>query len=232
MNDHVMTTRSPDPAAVSVKRPFWKRYYYEYLDGFISFLVPGDSSAGYTIISDGLGHVEDVQAYLEAKKAALPPDGRIVITQYSALWEPVLRLVSHLGLRTGTVEQNWLSMGDLKNFACLAGLEPVKSGTKMLMPVYIPLASFLLNAYLANIWPFDHLGLFHYVVLRKPEPRLPVKNLSSVQPKPSISIIVPARNEAGTIEKIARELPELGASTEIVFIEGIPPITLMTRSST
>src|SRR3989338_4008825 len=36
----------------------------------------------------------------------------------------------------------------------------------------------------------------------------------------SVSIIVPARNEAGTIQKIADELPSLGSTTEIVFVEG------------
>jgi len=36
----------------------------------------------------------------------------------------------------------------------------------------------------------------------------------------SVSIVVPARNEEGTIKKIIHELPTLGASTELVFIEG------------
>ena len=33
-------------------------------------------------------------------------------------------------------------------------------------------------------------------------------------------MIVPARNEAGTIEKIVQQIPELGAFTEIIFVEG------------
>jgi glycosyltransferase involved in cell wall biosynthesis len=37
--------------------------------------------------------------------------------------------------------------------------------------------------------------------------------------RPSVSYIVPARNEAGTIRRIVEELPVLGASTEIIFIE-------------
>ena len=37
---------------------------------------------------------------------------------------------------------------------------------------------------------------------------------------PSLSIIVPARNEAGTIERIVQELPTLGVFTEIIFVEG------------
>ncbi len=37
---------------------------------------------------------------------------------------------------------------------------------------------------------------------------------------PSVSIIVPARNEAGTIQRIVDELPTLGSRTEIIFVEG------------
>lgn len=194
-------------------RSFWKRYYYDYLAKFVAFTVPAEAGKSYVVLSDVLGYVPDVQSFMNEKAAELPEDGRLVITQYNVLWEPVLRLASRIGLRIGQIEQNWLSMGDLQNFACLAGLETVKSGAKMIMPIYIPFLSAFLNGFVANIWPFSKLGLFHYVVLRKPEARYANK-------KPSISIVVPARNEAGTIERIARELPELGAFTEIIFIEG------------
>lgn len=223
-----------------MKKSFWKRYYYDYLESFVSFLTPngarvlnisqeqvvknGDISFlkekyEYIIASDVLGYIGDIQSFLRKTGESLTYDGRIVITQYNALWEPILRFASSVGLRKTIIEQNWLSMLDLKNFAYLAGYEVVKSGTKMIVPVYIPILSSLFNRFLANIWPFSHLGLFHYIVARKPEPR---QNIASggKSGSPSISIIVPARNEAGTIEKIANELPALGSFTEIIFIEG------------
>ncbi|MDB5239099.1 MAG: glycosyl transferase, family 2 [Candidatus Parcubacteria bacterium] len=190
---------------------FWKKYYYEYLNSLVNFLAPANRE-GCKVISDELGRVPDIQSFLEEAQKSLPADGRIIITQYSALWEPVLRLASRLGMRTGPIEQNWLSRHDLHTFARLAGLEVVKSGTKMIMPIYIPIISWLMNVILANIWPFSHMGLIHYAALRKAGLR--------TQARPSISIIVPARNEAGTIEKIVRDLPELGSFTEIIFIEG------------
>lgn len=191
---------------------FWKRYYYSYLKHFIDFLSPKDQS-NYLVVSDVLGRTEDIQSFLVKARLSLLPNGRLIITQYNALWEPILRLASWLGLREGPVEQNWLTMGDLKNFAYLAGFEVIKSGAKMIMPVYIPLLSSFLNRFLANFWPFSRLGLFHYIIARKLEPRFQ-------NSQPSLSIIVPARNEAGTIEKIAQELPNLGPSTEIIFVEG------------
>jgi len=220
---------TPNNGKISI----WKKYYYDYLQSILDFLVPktgsklviredqvtsnhayefGSSRSDYVVASDVLGHIYDVQAFLSEAGRSINSHGRIVITQYNALWEPILRLATAMGARKASVEQNWLSMLDLRNFAKLSGLEEVKSGAKMLLPVYIPLVSWLFNVILANIWPFSKLGLIHYMVLRKTQ--------SQSVANPTISIVVPARNESGTIEKIARELPELGSFTEIIFVEG------------
>ena len=191
--------------------PYWKRYYYDYIGEFVGFLVPADAGSSYFIATDKLGCAHDAGQFLRDAKSRIPVDGRIVITQYSALWEPVLRVASALGLRDGKTEQNWLSKQDVANLAYLNGLEIVKSGTKMLLPVYIPGLAELFNTFLANIWPFSHLGIFNYFVLRKIDRRAQTA---------SVAIVVPARNEAGTIEKMARELPQLGFHTELIFIEG------------
>ena len=37
---------------------------------------------------------------------------------------------------------------------------------------------------------------------------------------PEISIIIPARNEEGNIEKVVESLPKLGKKSEIIFVEG------------
>lgn len=210
------------------------RYYHKYVDSFIDFLVPKNKSSfkidyanrntdwstvdrkdtfDYVVIKDALAHVYDVQKFLKNASALVPDNGRIVITQYNSLWEPILKIASMIGLRKPIKEENWLSIMDIKNFAYLAGLETVKSGTKMMMPLYLPLISAFLNKIISNIFPFSKLGIFHYLVLRKRE-------LKQISNKASVSIVVPARNEAGTINKIIKELPSLGAFTELIFIEG------------
>lgn len=210
------------------KRSVWSRYYYGYLNSYVKFLIPEVRSNLYIsgfgrddfpaqkfdniVISDTLGFTEDVQTFLSKAHDQLKDDGRLLITQYNALWEPVLRLASLLRIRRGRIEQNWLAENDLKNFGQLSGFETLRSGSKMLMPIYIPIVSAFMNKVLANLWPFSHLGLFHYAVMKKARPQLPHN--------PSISIIVPARNEEGTIIKIIDGLPELGSFTEIIFVEG------------
>lgn len=167
----------------------------------------------YIIFSDVLGYVEDIEVVLREAAERLPWNGRIVITQYSALWEPLLRFASIARLRMPSCEQSWISRSDIDNFARLSGLETVRSGTRMLVPIYIPLVSALFNKYLAHIFPFTRLGIYHYTVLRK-------RDAKPAQASPSISIVVPARNEKGMIERIARELSALSCKPELIFIEG------------
>jgi glycosyltransferase involved in cell wall biosynthesis len=35
-----------------------------------------------------------------------------------------------------------------------------------------------------------------------------------------VSVVVPARNDAVNVENIFRRLPEMGAGTELIFVEG------------
>ncbi|HEY9481171.1 MAG TPA: glycosyltransferase family 2 protein [Candidatus Paceibacterota bacterium] len=188
------------------------RYYHRCVDEFVAFLTPPGRTDVYEVIKDELGFVPDVEERLRRSAAELGLEGRLVIISHNALWEPLLRLASALNLRRPNAESNWLSMGDLKNFCALAGLEPVKSGTRMILPVYIPLVSALCNNVLGAIWPFSHLGIFHYIVARKVG--------QARKSFPSLSIVIPARNEMGTIERMARELPNLGSHTELIFVEG------------
>jgi hypothetical protein len=218
------------------------RYYYSYVESLVRFLTPdnkkvlsitspmidvlsGTGIYDYVTVSDALGYIYDIENFFKDVYGALKSDGRVIVTQYSALWEPILRLASHLGLRMPPIEQNWISSIDLNTFLNLAGFEVISSGSKMLCPVHIPIISYLLNAYVANIFPFNKLGLIHYAVARKASQQAKVNNvrdsrLSADSQLPSISIIVPARNEAGTIKKIAEELPTLGSFTEVIFVEG------------
>lgn len=189
----------------------------QYADKRLSFVqseltdVPGEFD--FVVLSDVLGHVHDVEAVLKESSDRIVWNGRVVITQYNALWEPILNFASRIGLRMPSVKQNWLSGGDLENFARLAGLECVKRGTRMLLPFYVPLVSSFFNIYVANIFPFTRLGLYHYLVLRK-------QNAVPIKRKPTLSVVVPARNEAGMVDTIVKQLCDLECLTELIFVEG------------
>jgi SAM-dependent methyltransferase len=54
----------------------------------------------YVILSDLLGHLEDIWSALQGLKRVSGPDTRVVITYYNYLWEPLLRLAERMGQRT------------------------------------------------------------------------------------------------------------------------------------
>jgi glycosyltransferase involved in cell wall biosynthesis len=70
------------------------------------------------------------------------------------------------------------------------------------------------NRFLVKFLPFRWFALANFIIAR------PKPGRSSNDRLPYVSVIVPARNEAGNIEEIFKQVPEMGAGTELVFVEG------------
>jgi len=145
----------------------------------------------YIIISDLIGYLPDIEEFFRKLDKVTHSSSRIIITQYSKVWEPILDLASKIGLRMPSIDQNWVSQTDIKNFLHLSDMETIKINSKILLPKYIPLISSVFNKFLVNMPIFNKFGLVNIVIAR------PLNKTKS--DKPSVSIIVPARNEAGTI---------------------------------
>lgn len=168
--------------------------------------------ADFVLLNGNLHFERDVQSYLVALRERLTRQTRVVVIYYSALWRPFLLLATRLGWRKKTPEVNWLAPGDVENFLRLSDLEIVRHEPKVLLPVYVPLLSGMVNRYLAPLPLLRSFCLVNVVVARPvPAPLLP---------PPSVSVIVPARNEAGNIAEIVRRLPTMGPDDELIFIEG------------
>jgi glycosyltransferase involved in cell wall biosynthesis len=71
-----------------------------------------------------------------------------------------------------------------------------------------------MNRWLVRFWPLYYLALTNFMIAR----RIPCGPPSV--PPPRVSVIVPARNEAGNVPAIFDRVPEMGGGTEIVFVEG------------
>jgi glycosyltransferase involved in cell wall biosynthesis len=128
------------------------------------------------------------------------------------LWKPLARLASRAGMRSRTPELNWIAHGDLENFCHLAELEIIRRDMKMLCPIPIPFLATLLNRYLAPLPFFRLFTMLNIVVAR------PLKFRQEA--RPSVSVIVPARNESGNINEILVRCPMMGPQDEIIFVEG------------
>ena len=170
----------------------------------------------YVILSDLINDLWDVQTTIERVASVCTPATRVIINTYSRIWELPLRMAARAHLANPTLGQNWLTLADVENMLALSGFEVVRQWQEMLLPLRLPLAAPLCNRYLVKLWPLRYLGLTNFIVAR-----LGSETSAQVRgPEPLVSVIVPARNEAGNIENVVRRVPEMGAGTEIVFVEG------------
>lgn len=164
------------------------------------------------ILSDLVNELWDVQGLLERLRSLCHPGTRIIFNYYSRLWELPLGIARKMGLATPLPSQNWLTPLDLKGMLHLSGLETVRSWNEILCPLPVPLLEGMANRFLVKLWPICHLGLTNFLVARP--------NLAPVQPYPRVSVLVPARNEAGNIPEILERVPQMASGTELIFVEG------------
>ncbi len=85
----------------------------------------------------------------------------------------------------------------------------------MLFPFYLPLISSFFNRFLVRL-PFFRLFALNMYSFAKMIPAV----ADDVVKKYSVSIIIPARNEAGNIENAIKRMPVFAKHQEIIFVEG------------
>ena len=161
------------------------------------------------ILSDLINELWDVQRVFEQIKPLCTSRTRVIINFYSRFWEIPLQFTQLLNLATPTLAQNWLTHQDVMNMLNLAGFETIRSWQEVLWP--LPLGGFF-NKFLVRFWPFKEFALVNFLVAR-PQP-------TQVNEEPVVSVVVPARNEAGNIKAIFDRVPKMGCKTELVFVEG------------
>ena len=168
------------------------------------------------ILSDLVNDLWDVQRVLEKLRNISHSGTRLVLNFYNSLWRMPLSVAKWLGLGAEVMAQNWFSPDDIYNLLKLSGFEVIQNRALILLPLNIPFLSTLFNRYLVHLPPFSWFAMSNIVIAR-PDPARDKQNLSE---SPEVSIIIPARNEAGNIEDILKRIPDLGRRTEIIFVEG------------
>jgi SAM-dependent methyltransferase len=169
----------------------------------------------YVVLSDVVGALFDVWAAFRALRRVCTARTRVVVTYYNLLWEPLLRLGERVGQKMPISQQNWLGMGDLANLLELNHFEVIRRGTAQLLPVELPLVARPLNRYLASAPGLRHLALTQFFVCKLAGGGGPIPTREY-----SCSVIVPCKNERGNIDDIVARTPEMGRSTEILFVDG------------
>jgi len=198
-----------DPHSVELGERF---AHYRAVSSVAMLRTARQSTPDYILLNGTVHYERDIQEMLNQLQEALVGSERVLFVYYSMLWKPLAQLASKAGMRRRTPELNWVAHEDLASFCHLAGLEIIRRDIKLLCPIPIPLLADLLNRYLAPL-PFFRLFTMVNIVIARP-----LKPAQGAHP--SVSVVVPARNESGNITDILARCPMMGPEDEIIFVEG------------
>ena len=84
-----------------------------------------DGPFDYIVIADTIGMFEDIDGTLRLIHSLCTPSTRIIISYYSHLWEPVLKLAELLHLRSKQPRINYIATADFLNLMDLADFEVI-----------------------------------------------------------------------------------------------------------
>jgi SAM-dependent methyltransferase len=166
----------------------------------------------YIVIADTIGMFEDIDGTLRRVHHLCTPSTRIIISYYSHLWGPILKLAELLRLRSRQPAINYIATADFLNLMDLADFEVISREQRQLIPLrWFGIGPFV-NRFIAPLPGIRQLCLRTYLVGR-PVRQFPDRKLS-------VSIVIPCRNEKGNVESAILRMPKFGRSQEILFVEG------------
>ena len=177
-----------------------------------SFLTNLDGPFDYIVLSDTIGYLDDIEHVFRALRKICAPHTRLVVSYYSHLWEPVLALAEKVDKKMPQPDVNFLSSSDITNLLYLAGFEVVRTEWRQLVPKRLLGIGTLINRFLGTLPVIRRLCLRHYIVARPFE-----RNRDWA---PSVSILIPCRNEKGNIESAIKRMPRFAEAMEILYVEG------------
>ncbi|MHC4530665.1 MAG: glycosyltransferase family 2 protein, partial [Planctomycetota bacterium] len=99
----------------------------------------------------------------------------------------------------------------------LSGFEEVTHSGRTLLPLRIPVLSWIMNRLLAKMPLFSWFCLT-WVLVARPCPA--TGRGRGKHDEPTVSVLVPTRNEKGNIEEAFTRTPNMGKWTELVFVDG------------
>ncbi len=179
----------------------------------LSELKPLEETARRTLILNGnFNHGADIQELLTQLFDKIGRGDRVVAILCNPYFRWIYRVANMLRLREPDDRVTFVTNADLKNLAKLCNFETVR----LRNVGYLPFSFYGIGDFINKIMPaiplLRWLSFASVVVMR------PVKQFES---KPSLSIVIPARNESGNIENGLKRLPKMeGVDIEVIFVEG------------
>jgi hypothetical protein len=167
------------------------------------------------VVLDGnLNHSYDIEGDLAELRKNVGRNTRIFAVVYNTHLSPLYRLFKTLGLRKAPIPTTFLTVSSLSAVADLSGFRVVRIRNACFFPFRLLGIGDFINRWVPAI-PLLKWATFCSVVVFQPKhiAEEPLEN-------PSLSIVVPARNERGNIEPLFGRLDDLKAKIELIFVEG------------
>jgi hypothetical protein len=154
----------------------------------------------------------DIQKILMQIKPRLSRTSRVLAVCYNPYLRWLFSLAQTLRLREAELPTTFVTRSALMGIAKLSGFEVVRERTAAHFPFAWLGVGTLLDRVLSALPLLRNFAVVEIVHLRPIYPG-PVR--------PSLSIVIPARNERGNIAPALERLPDFGgAAVEVIFVEG------------
>jgi len=172
-----------------------------------------DEKFDYVIGSDFLGYVEDIQGVLERVRGLCHARTRLVLTKLNPFWNVPMRMAAFFKFAQPRAYANWLNLDQTRRLLALADFDVIRSGKFLLFPFNIPFLSALINRYVARLPLIWRLCAVEYIIARTRPP-------AGAEATPSVTVVIPARNESGNILPALERMPKFPGPLEIILVEG------------
>jgi hypothetical protein len=162
------------------------------------------------IMNGNFNHAFDIQSQLFQLYAKMNRHSRLMVILYNPYMAFLVKLLCKLGIRKTPEPTTFITETDLQNICRISGFELVRLQSALFCPFGLGIGQ-LFN-YLLPAIPFIHKFSMVNIAYLRP--------IVAEKTKPSLSIVIPARNEKGNIENAILRMPVLCPEMEILFVEG------------
>jgi ubiquinone/menaquinone biosynthesis C-methylase UbiE len=171
--------------------------------------LPDGFRPDYVLSVNLLDHTHDIFELLARIRDVVTERTLLVLTTSNPLWAPVLWLGSRLGWRARESPRNFITNRDIASILHVLGFDVVEAGLTLPLPVRVPFIGGIINGTVPELPLLRYASSTQYIAAR---PRLRRERLS-------VSVIVPCHNEEKNVAACARRVPDMGAGTEIIFVD-------------
>lgn len=171
-----------------------------------TFQILDDNSYDLIIISDIFELHDDVLGLVKELSDKLRNNGKILFSNLNSVWYFMLKILELFRLKKPSPRRNNISYKKIINVAEGAGLEFLKSYTKLYFPFKLFGIGTFINNLLEIIFNRFNLGIKSYSIFRK-------KN--SAPSSLTKSIIIPAKNEEKNISSLFERIKKTRSKLSI-----------------